>query len=144
LAQSAPDKRLFTQPTKSLIVRAIRTGPALAEETILLSLSARNVYRDADGMDNCTNAAIPHPSRAKQLRHGHAKLVGANESFVMTCLDDSVGTVGGGTVVLKMIDLARTSEELAATLGILKDMIRDSWSTSEEMERIREDSFLAL
>jgi hypothetical protein len=53
-------------------------------------------------------------------------------------LDESTSCVGGGTVVLKMIDLSLTSEELAATLGILRDLIKDSWSASEEMERIRE------
>jgi hypothetical protein len=52
-------------------------------------------------------------------------------------LDESVSAVGGATVVLKMVELAKTSEELASTLTILKDMIKDSWSASEEMERIR-------
>ena len=53
-------------------------------------------------------------------------------------LDESVSTVGGGTVILKMIDLAQTPEELAATLVVLKELVKDSWKASEEMERIRE------
>lgn len=56
----------------------------------------------------------------------------------MTSLDESVSAVGGGVVLLKMIDLSQTKEELATTLGILRDTIKDSWKASEEMERIRE------
>ena len=37
-----------------------------------------------------------------------------------------------------MIDLAQTPEELAATLVVLKELVKDSWKASEEMERIRE------
>lgn len=56
----------------------------------------------------------------------------------MTSLDESVSAVGGGVVLLKMIDLSQTKEELATTLAILRDTIKDSWKASEEMERIRE------
>jgi hypothetical protein len=138
MAQNTPDKRIFTQPSKSFLVRAIRTGPAIPEESILLSFSAKSVFTDEDGLEHCVNAAVPHPSRARQLRHGHAKLESCVEAVSPHCLDESVGTVGGGTVVLKMVDLARTSDELSTTLAILRDLIRDSWSASEEMERIRE------
>ena len=55
-------------------------------------------------------------------------------------LDETVSSVGGGTVILKMIDMASTSEELAKTLAIFRDMLRDSWEASEEMERIRESA----
>ena len=40
--------------------------------------------------------------------------------------------------MLKLIDMAETSSELATTLKMLGDMIQHSWSASEEMERIRE------
>jgi len=40
-----------------------------------------------------------------------------------------------------MIDLAQTSNELAAALNILRDLIKDSWKASEEMERIRRSSY---
>jgi hypothetical protein len=46
--------------------------------------------------------------------------------------------VGGGAVILKLVDLSQTSEELASALSILRDLIKDSWRASEEMERIRE------
>jgi hypothetical protein len=39
--------------------------------------------------------------------------------------------------VLKLVDLSQTPEELASALSILRDLIKDSWRASEEMERIR-------
>lgn len=66
-----------------------------------------------------------------------ATLVGDIQPSCPAALDESVACVGGGIAVLKLIDLSSSSEELATTLGILRDMIKDSWSASEEMERIR-------
>ena len=40
--------------------------------------------------------------------------------------------------MLKLVDLSQTPEELASALSILRDLIKDSWRASEEMERIRE------
>ncbi|AFR98636.2 hypothetical protein C343_06613 [Cryptococcus neoformans C23] len=140
VAQSAKDKRLFTHPSSSILVRAIRSGYVLPEESIILSLSAK----DYDlSQDVCVNGAIPHPYRAKQLRYGIVKLLGNVQPFKSTNLDESVQAVGGGLVILKMIAISQTKEELLATLGILRDAIKDSWSTSEEMERIHGFDLLA-
>lgn len=138
LAANATDKKMFTSPVHSILVKAIRQGPAVPEDAILLSLSAKDVVAVEDGPDNCINAAVPHPYRAKQVKNGMAQLVGNVEMYSAATLDESVSCVGGGTVILKMIDLSSSTEELAITLGLMKDMIRDSWSASEEMERIRE------
>ena len=137
LGQNAADKRLFTMPNTSAIaiVKAIRTGPAIPEEHILLSLSASDMLPSEETI---VNAAVPHPWRARQLRHGLARLHGDVHAFSPCHLDDSVEAVGGGAVMLKLIDMSQTSEELASTLAILRDMIKDSWRASEEMERIRE------
>ena len=40
-------------------------------------------------------------------------------------------------MVLKIIDLCQTPEELRAGLGMLRDLIKDNWAASEEMERFR-------
>lgn len=87
--------------------------------------------------DLCVNAAVPHPFRARQLRHGTARFVGNVFPHSASNMDESVSSVGGGTVILKMIDLAQTSEELAMSLNIFRELTRDSWKASEEMERIR-------
>ncbi|WVF68754.1 hypothetical protein IAT40_003526 [Kwoniella sp. CBS 6097] len=140
LAREGKDKKLFTHTSNSILVRAIRSGPAVPEETILLSLSAR----DFDpALGSCTNAAVPHPYRAKQLRHGTARLTGNVRPFTASSLDESTTAVGGGLVILKLVDLSRTKEELISTLGMLRDMIKDSWSASEEMERIHGFELLA-
>lgn len=124
---------MFTSPAHSILVRAIRQGPAFAEDSILLSLSAKDVDGDA-----CINSAIPHPYRAKQVRNGTLSLVGDVGTHTVMSLDESVACVGGGTVILKMIDLSTSTEELLFGLGLLRDIIKDCWSASEEMERIRE------
>ncbi|OCF40285.1 hypothetical protein I317_05918 [Kwoniella heveanensis CBS 569] len=140
LAREGKDKKLFTHASNSILVRAIRSGPAVPEETILLSLSARD-YDPVLGA--CINAAVPHPYRAKQLRHGTARLMGNVRPFTASSLDESTTAVGGGLVILKLVDLSRTKEELISTLGMLRDMIKDSWSASEEMERIHGFDLLA-
>lgn len=134
VAQSAKDKRLFAHPSSSILVRAIRSGYVLPEESIILSLSAKDYDLSQDA---CVNGAIAHPCRAKQLRYGTVKLLGNVQPFKSINLDESVQAVGGGPVMLKMIAISQTKEELLATLSILRDAIKDSWSTSEEMERIR-------
>lgn len=159
-AQDATDKSLFTSRSNSVIVKAIRQGNTIPEENILLSLSPKDAFVSSEGptphhggqkriqdtADSCINAAAPHPTRAKQLRHGVATLVGppgSVESFAWHGMDDSVSCVGGGAVILRLIDMAKTSEELATTLGILRDMLKGSWSASEEIERIRGFDLLA-
>ncbi|WRT68074.1 uncharacterized protein IL334_005049 [Kwoniella shivajii] len=140
LARIGNDKKIFTHSSNSILVRAIRSGPAIPEDIILLSLAARD-YDPSLGA--CINAGVPHPVRAKQLRHGTASLVGNVRPFSAVFLDESTTSVGGGLVLLKLIDLSRTKEELTATLGMLRDMIRDSWAASEEMERIHGFDLLA-
>lgn len=116
-----------------MLARAIRSGPTITEEIILLSVSARDATPD----DCCINAAVPHPFRARQLRHGVLHLVGRVYPYSVRNLDQASSTIGGGTAILQMIDLAQTSEELLATLSIMRDLLKDSWTASEEMERIR-------
>lgn len=142
LGQSSTDKRLFTTPNSSALVKAIRTGPAIPEENILLSLSSSDLLPSAETV---VNAAVPHPWRARQLRHGLARLHGDVHAFSPRHFDESVSAVGGGAVILKLVDMSQTAEELAGSLSILKDLIKDSWRASEEMERIRESatSYLA-
>lgn len=134
LARSSKDRRLFSQPATATLVRAIRTGPAIVEESILLSVTAKDVYAGT----NCVNGAFPHPARAKQLRNGTVCLVGQVVPFNGVMLDQTVAVVGGGSVILKIIDLCRSTEELRVGLGMLRDLIKDDWAASEEMERIRE------
>jgi hypothetical protein len=83
------------------------------------------------------NAAVPHPLRAQQLRHGTGRLIGNVDVYSSDGLDESVESVGGGTVVLKMIDMSQSSEELLGSLSVLREMTKECWSASEEMERIR-------
>nr|XP_019045287.1 hypothetical protein I302_05676 [Kwoniella bestiolae CBS 10118]OCF24217.1 hypothetical protein I302_05676 [Kwoniella bestiolae CBS 10118] len=140
MARVGNDKKLFAHSSNSILVRAIRSGPAIPEDIIILSLAARDYDPN---LGACINAGVPHPLRARQLRHGTARLVGNVSPFSVTSLDESTTAVGGGLVLLKLVDLSRTKEELTSTLGMFKDMIKDSWSASEEMERIHGFDLLA-
>nr|ODN91829.1 hypothetical protein L203_01081 [Cryptococcus depauperatus CBS 7841] len=141
LAQLSKDKKLFTQQhSSSILVRAIRSGYVIPEESIVLSISAK----DYDPLqDICINSSIPHPYRAKQFKCGIVKLTGNVRPFKTIGLDESVQAVGGGLVLLNIVSMSQTREELFSALSILKDAIRDNWSASEEMERIQGFDLLA-
>lgn len=141
IAQAAKQKTLALLPSNSVMVRAVRTGPAIPEDSIVFSLNAKNKF-DHD-VDHVLNAAIPHASRAGDFKFGRAVLHGSSFPFSTVDLDIGITTVGGAVVALKMIDIARTPEELAKTVQVLHDMTRDSWQTSEEMERIHGYELLA-
>lgn len=140
LAQAASQQKTIPLlPSNSALVRAIRSGPSIAEENIMLSLCSKDALIGEDGAPGefVLNGAVTHAFFARDVRYGRAKMVDHVFPFATTSMDEAVSTVGGGVVVLKLIDLAEDSEQLATTLTILQDMIRDSWSASEEMERIR-------
>lgn len=141
MAQAAKQKTLALLPSNSAVVRAVRTGPAIAEDSIAFSLNAKDTF-DGD-YDHVLNAAIPHAARARDFKFGRAELHGAVFPFSTVDLDVGITTVGGAVVALKMIDIARTSQELAQTVQILYDMTKDCWQTSEEMERIHGYELLA-
>jgi hypothetical protein len=117
----------------SALVRALRTGPTIPEDTIMLSLCAKDMLDP----DTVLNAAIPHAARARDFPNARARLHGAVFAYCGNDLDASIAAVGGGIVALKLVDLAKGNQLLTA-LEILRDMIKNSWSASEEMERIRE------
>lgn len=138
LATAAQQKALALLPANSQLVRAISTGPAIAEDNIMFSLCASDVLESLPGEDDFVlNGAVPHASRARDFKYGRAKLVGNIFPYAANDLDVTISSVGGGIVALKLVDLAKDSAELNITLGVLWDMLKYSWAASEEMERIR-------
>lgn len=137
VATAAQQKATALLPANSALVRAISTGPAFPEENILFSLAAKDELDSSEGKDYVLNGAVPHASRSRDFKFGRAELVGNVELFSTVDFDDSISAAGGCVVILKLVDLARTSEELLTTLSILKDMLKYGWKASEEMERIR-------
>lgn len=136
LSRASQQKALSLLPSNSALVRAIRLGPAIPEENLMFSLCAK----DLTDVDHVLNAAVPHSARASAFKNARARLVGSLVAHTSEDLDVSVASVGGGVVILKMIDLAQDASQLATALTILRDMIEHSWSASEEMERICEAS----
>ncbi|BEI85638.1 hypothetical protein CcaverHIS002_0510390 [Cutaneotrichosporon cavernicola] len=131
-------------PANSQLVRAISSGPAIPEDNIMLSLSAADVLPSQSGEEEgVLNGAVPHISRARDFTYARAHLVGSIFPYAMSDMDVVAGSAGGGVLVLKLVDLASTPDELRTTLGVLWDMLRYSWAASEEMERIRGYDLLA-
>jgi hypothetical protein len=71
------------------------------------------------------------------LPSGRATVSGDVFHSSIICADTALSVVGGPAVALKLIQLSRTSAELALTLSILFDSIKESWSASEDMEKMR-------
>ncbi|KAL7420576.1 Beige protein-like 1 [Cryptotrichosporon argae] len=147
IAQSSAEKQAVPLlPPNSILVRAIRQGPAIAEENVVVSLSAKDELAPSDARVSpraVMNAAVPHITRTRAFRHGVASLTGHVFAHAAAALDENLAAVGGGVVALKLVDMAKTPAELVAALTILRDMMRDSWAASEEMERIHGFELLA-
>lgn len=138
LAVAAQQKSMALLPANSGLVRAITLGPAFPEDNIIFSLTAKDRLDSSQGKDYVQNSAIPHASRARDFKFGRAVLVGNAETYTASDLDATISPAGGSVVVLKLVDLSHTTEELSTTLTILAEMLKYGWKASEEMERIRE------
>lgn len=149
---------------KSDIVAAIRqkASAILPEGKLLLSLSATQVLDDRDdvGVDEniltknlskqavknlkqlvasgavAINGAVPSINEALQLPHGVAVMTGSPIVAVPQSLDDAAWKIGGAVAVgLKMVEVAKTKDQVCLAVRILFEMIKSSWRNSEAMER---------
>jgi hypothetical protein len=142
------DQAKPTLPTNSYLVKAIKEGRVFQEDVILFSYTACNVRlpattwtpaRPTEQLEAfCLNSGFIQPNRALDLPGGRAILSGDVFPSSITCTDTAIAVVGGPAVALKLVQLSQSSSELALTLAILFDSIKESWSASEDMERMRE------
>ncbi|KAK4047538.1 beige protein-like 1 [Microbotryomycetes sp. JL201] len=59
-------------------------------------------------------------------------------------LDEAIWTVGGVSVVLRLIEVARTESQLDLAVKLFVEVIGQSWRNSEDAERIQAYEILAL
>ncbi len=117
------------------------------EDAILFSYTACNVRQPGVNWTRgspaelleafCLNSSITQPNKALESPSGRATLTGDVFASSITCTDTAIAVVGGPAVALKLVQMSQSSSELALTLAILFDSIKESWSASEDMERIR-------
>ncbi len=139
-------------PNNSFLIRGIKDGKLVAEETIIFSYSACNTHQQSQskkphqrsGMSNRVhNAAFPSPIKPQEPLSASASLGGDVFPVQPSCLDNAMSIVGGPVVALRMIELSSTSKELLQSVLILWEGLRESWSASEDMERMRGYDLLA-
>ncbi|KAH9006451.1 beach-domain-containing protein [Lactarius hatsudake] len=104
------------------LVKAINDGIGIEEASVVFSFSPAAYLPSTDG-------ALTSLSRFTKDGNVHAM-----KAF---CVDTAMWEIGGVSVPLRLIQLARTPHELSRTLGILTDGLRNSWQNSEDMERMR-------
>lgn len=108
--------------------------------------AAKTLYRftNSNGTSVAINAAIPFYNDALLQPHGVASLKGGPVVIVPQALDDAMWRLGGCTPIgMKLIDLARSREDVVRALEIFFESIKGSWRNSEAMERVNGYAVLA-
>jgi predicted house-cleaning noncanonical NTP pyrophosphatase (MazG superfamily) len=81
------------------------------------------------------NAAVPQINEALIRAHGTCVLTGEPVVVVPQSLDDALWQLGGfAGIALKLVEDAKTKEEIARAVEILFESIKGSWRNSEAME----------
>ncbi|KAF2673022.1 beige/BEACH domain-containing protein [Microthyrium microscopicum] len=90
----------------------------------------------SNGRSVIINAAVPAISDAVTSKHGLGILHGEPVVSVPQALDDACWRLGGSApVVLKLLDLARTKDEVIRAVQIAFASIENNWRNSEAIER---------
>ncbi|KAF9014685.1 beach-domain-containing protein [Hymenopellis radicata] len=107
------------------LMKAVRDGLGLSNSAIVFSLSCLNLKQSG----SVSNIPMSTSSREFNVR-GDVLVVKA------ACLDSSLWKIGGTSIPLHLLQLAKSPHEISRTLSILTDCIRNSWENSEDMERL--------
>jgi beige protein homolog 1 len=112
----------------------------------LSKLAAKNLqqYTRSGGNAVVINAAVPAVNEALTQAHGVAVLTGDPIVAVPQSLDDASWRIGGCAAVgLTLVHAAKTTEDVARSVEILFETVRQSWRNSEAMERDQGYAILA-
>lgn len=112
----------------------------------LSKLAAKNLYQYTRSGGNAVviNAAVPAVNEALTQAHGVAVLTGDPVVAVPQSLDDASWRIGGCAAVgLTLVHGAKTTEDVALSVEILFETVRQSWRNSEAMERDQGYAILA-
>jgi hypothetical protein len=155
------------QQQSSALVKAIRDGLGLSEESFLFALTTngyRNGDEDAEAHTRDTRKGVERFVFSSALgplgdTAGCVKAVLRGDITVVQPqrLDDVIWKIGGSAVALRLVELSsvcisppsllinlilcmfiQTPHELSRTMSIFADSARMSWQMSEDMEHARE------
>ena len=140
----------------SPLMRAIKDGMDIPEESFVFSISPDGFVSDGEGESEYRSGYITNgvaalrPTSRKQL-----SVLGNVVVVTEHCVDVSLWKLGGASVALRLVEMASVScccyvtadltckfasqnpHELSRTLGIFAESTRSSWQMSEDMERLR-------
>jgi hypothetical protein len=89
-----------------------------------------------NGTSVAINAAVPSINDALTRTQGTTVLTGGPVVIVPQSLDDTLWRLGGfAGIALKLVDDAKTTENIVRAVGIVFESIKGSWRNSEAMER---------
>ncbi|KAF3933653.1 hypothetical protein ABW20_dc0101023 [Dactylellina cionopaga] len=149
---------------KSDIISAIRqkASTVMGENKVILNISATGILDDNyDSPNNVSilmekitrqacknlqtfvrkgpvalNGAIPFISDALSVQQGHAIMTGEPVILYPGSLDNAAWKIGGAAAVtLKLVEAAKTPEEVCKAVEILFETIKNNWRNSEAMEK---------
>lgn len=150
----------------SPLVKAVKDGLCVDESSILFSISPSSVQDDAQVTASTIPPMTSTPSSgffsspAQKSTWSVVEQEGDIAISSTTSLDSALWMVGGAAISLRLVQLAnvhllhhslptpsmliiaQTSHELSRTLGILTDGLRNNWQNSEDMERLRKNSYI--
>ncbi|EGO20076.1 hypothetical protein SERLADRAFT_374121 [Serpula lacrymans var. lacrymans S7.9] len=134
-ASTSLNMYLSTQTSKntttetSTLRKAVKDGISISESSIVFCLTPSNFP---------TNQTRDHylDSLSTWGRSGGFVAEGSVLAVHSRPLDLSLWKIGGVALILRLLDLAKTSHELSRTIGALCDSLRNSWQNSEEIEKL--------
>lgn len=112
----------------------------------LSKLAAKNLqkYTRSGGNAIVINAAVPAVNEALSQLHGVALLTGNPVVAVPQSFDDASWRIGGCAAVgLTLVHAAKTTNDVALSVEIFFETVRQSWRNSEAMEKDQGYSILA-
>lgn len=112
----------------------------------LSKLAAKNLQQHTRSGGNAVliNAAVPAVNEALTQAHGVAVLTGNPVVAVPQSLEDASWRIGGCAAVnLMLVHAAKTTDDVALSVEILFETVRQSWRNSEAMERDQGYAILA-
>ncbi|KAK9450527.1 uncharacterized protein V1518DRAFT_414086 [Limtongia smithiae] len=132
-----------------------RSSNLLPESKVLLSVHGKNVIDPATLQQDhgfkqapqkvavtcrshlvVINAAIPDINIAFSAANGYGIGSGDPVAVIPNSLDDAAWRVGGSALGLKMVELAKTPEQLCRAVAITFELLRENWRNSDDMERV--------
>ncbi|KAG9019622.1 hypothetical protein FRB90_012468 [Tulasnella sp. 427] len=114
--------------------KALSEGIELKESHIAYSISPHGIIEDGHGQQLLVNSS--RERKIKEVKLG--EMIGSARTIKIAPLHSAVWNFGGAAVLLRLVQLASSEQELASAVSILADAVNASWQLSDEMERSRE------